>query len=451
MRFRTRRVFALSVALFLATALLGAQQRRELGALLEIFQPDRLPIVLDERDAFAEPDASTLDKLSGFDPRAVTLTVSDLEAPLEAGDLQIQVWAFCMKASVHAPGFGVGYKLARPSGKAAPAIAALFLDGSIAQADRILLQDTSWILQSGIAPDDMPAANRQAVRDFIPRENAKALEGDLLDKYEKMAKPATLIGKLPRFGVRLPVVETFDLDRLLLETGDVGRVIQRVRTERKILRDQQLSFEAREQRLFEAGGHSGSRILTPNTPEPPRWGEIYPGVFARFTVVQYNMGVNTLDLRITSQAVNAAVAAGERLTLLRILYGVASLHPALALPLRAGLIAYSIEQAAQALMISPVVSSEDSPTRPFIGPVERQTEYKQAKYYCDEQKPTPSDDECSTLSAEIDHAERCISLYEAWDEKWIPGRHDDNRLLTWRIRLQNKKDEHKRKCTTKSR
>jgi len=45
----------------------------------------------------------------------------------------------------------------------------------------------------------------------------------------------------------------------------------------------------------------------------------------------------------------------------------------------------------------------------------------------------------------IDHAEQCISFYEAWDSKWLPGRHA-TKISDWRNRLNNLKDEHKRMC-----
>ncbi|OJA86592.1 type VI secretion system tip protein TssI/VgrG [Burkholderia ubonensis] len=77
----------------------------------------------------------------------------------------------------------------------------------------------------------------------------------------------------------------------------------------------------------------------------------------------------------------------------------------------------------------------------------RQSEYEYAKGFCDT-PPPPGGNECSTLSRQIDHAEKCIKLYEAWDQKWLPGRHDQ-KLAGWKNRLQNLKDDHNRKCTQK--
>ena len=77
----------------------------------------------------------------------------------------------------------------------------------------------------------------------------------------------------------------------------------------------------------------------------------------------------------------------------------------------------------------------------------RQSEYVRAKNFCDKPPPSGSND-CSTLSKQIDHAEQCISMYESWDNKWLPGRHDE-KLAGWRNRLQNLKNTHNAKCTQK--
>lgn len=78
---------------------------------------------------------------------------------------------------------------------------------------------------------------------------------------------------------------------------------------------------------------------------------------------------------------------------------------------------------------------------------QRQADYQFAKNFCDTPPPEGRND-CATLSSQIDHAEKCINLYEAWDAKWLPGRHSQ-KMNEWRNRLQNLKDEHKQKCTNK--
>jgi type VI secretion system secreted protein VgrG len=77
----------------------------------------------------------------------------------------------------------------------------------------------------------------------------------------------------------------------------------------------------------------------------------------------------------------------------------------------------------------------------------RQAEYQYAKNFCDT-PPPPGSNDCSTLSRQIDHAEACIALYQAWDAKWLPGRHD-TKIQDWQNRLNNLKAEHKAKCTNK--
>lgn len=77
----------------------------------------------------------------------------------------------------------------------------------------------------------------------------------------------------------------------------------------------------------------------------------------------------------------------------------------------------------------------------------RRREYLRAKDFCDSTPPL-GDDECSNLSKLIDHAEKCIELYEKWDDRWQPGRHDP-KIGTWKTRLQNLKFDHKKRCAQK--
>lgn len=77
----------------------------------------------------------------------------------------------------------------------------------------------------------------------------------------------------------------------------------------------------------------------------------------------------------------------------------------------------------------------------------RQAQYQRAKDFCDN-GPEETGNKCGDLSRQIDHAEKCIDMYEAWDSTWYPGRHAD-KISTWRNRLTNLKAEHKRCCTTK--
>lgn len=75
----------------------------------------------------------------------------------------------------------------------------------------------------------------------------------------------------------------------------------------------------------------------------------------------------------------------------------------------------------------------------------RQAEYERAKDFCNS-PPQDTDNECSDLSKKIDHAEKCVKLYEAWDDRWEPRRHRGNRIAEWNNRIKKYKEEHKRKC-----
>ena len=77
---------------------------------------------------------------------------------------------------------------------------------------------------------------------------------------------------------------------------------------------------------------------------------------------------------------------------------------------------------------------------------ERQREYEIAKNFCDT-PPQPGDNKCATLHRQIEHAKKCIKLYEEWDKKWLPGRHAQ-KIQDRKNRLNNLKEEHKKNCVT---
>jgi RHS repeat-associated protein len=81
---------------------------------------------------------------------------------------------------------------------------------------------------------------------------------------------------------------------------------------------------------------------------------------------------------------------------------------------------------------------------------QKQADYDAYQAACSPQYLPASMDPCAQLSRQIDHAERCAALMQAWDAKWLPGRHDE-KILTWLIRAQNFKDEYSKKCVKKCR
>ena len=78
-------------------------------------------------------------------------------------------------------------------------------------------------------------------------------------------------------------------------------------------------------------------------------------------------------------------------------------------------------------------------------PDKRNQEYQLAKRFCDTPVP-PRASRCATLSAQIDHAKRCIELYTKWDRKWQPGRHAI-KINDWKNRLNALKEQAKRECS----
>ena len=78
----------------------------------------------------------------------------------------------------------------------------------------------------------------------------------------------------------------------------------------------------------------------------------------------------------------------------------------------------------------------------------RQMEYERAKNFCDSPPPEGGND-CASISRKIDHAEKCVSLYSQWDDKWLAGRHA-KKIADWKQRIVNAKQEYSQKCTQKN-
>ncbi|ECI6492908.1 RHS repeat protein, partial [Salmonella enterica subsp. enterica] len=84
---------------------------------------------------------------------------------------------------------------------------------------------------------------------------------------------------------------------------------------------------------------------------------------------------------------------------------------------------------------------------------QKDQEYKKAKNFCDNNQPDPFrkryENRCAFLSDTINHAQKCVNLYNDWDHKWLPGRHDD-KIASWENRINNFKEEYNKTCTDKS-
>lgn len=111
----------------------------------------------------------------------------------------------------------------------------------------------------------------------------------------------------------------------------------------------------------------------------------------------------------------------------------------LVLAVAAAAIVYAVRQAA------PAIRRALSRTRPDAEA--RQAEYERARDFCNT-PPKPGADRCGTLSRQIGHAERCASLYEAWDAKWQPGRHA-SKIRSFKKRMRKLKAEHKKRCVNR--
>jgi type VI secretion system secreted protein VgrG len=83
---------------------------------------------------------------------------------------------------------------------------------------------------------------------------------------------------------------------------------------------------------------------------------------------------------------------------------------------------------------------------PSASDSQRQQEYELMKRFCDTPAPEGSSP-CATLSNAIEHAKKCIALYDAWDRKW-KQRHTQ-KIQEWKNRLDNLIEEHLKKCTNK--
>ena len=81
----------------------------------------------------------------------------------------------------------------------------------------------------------------------------------------------------------------------------------------------------------------------------------------------------------------------------------------------------------------------------YYEPDKRDQEYQLAKRFCDTPVP-PQASRCATLSAQINHAKRCIELYTNWDRKWQPGRHTI-KINDWKNRLNVLKEKAKAECS----
>lgn len=254
------------------------------------------PLTLDQTTAFADAG-----EVTDFHPKSIVMdSYEALRTPLPAGDYVIPVKAFCTQWSIHAPGQGLPYKIAPLQGRAAPAIGALLARGTAYNIAPSTLNAHAWRIQAGIPLSQWPTADRSVIHQLIP-EYEKELQGDPFQQIEGQ------YNKVKRF----PGVPSFN--EMLDKMGEPGKLYKTIRRARQVLADTTLSAERLPEMLYEPTGDGLPRKLPDMTGQPPsRWSEIRPGVLARFTVLEGNLGRNRLEFRITPAAIEAKAAALKR-------------------------------------------------------------------------------------------------------------------------------------------
>ncbi|WP_457334618.1 RHS repeat domain-containing protein [Rhizobacter sp. P5_C2] len=88
-------------------------------------------------------------------------------------------------------------------------------------------------------------------------------------------------------------------------------------------------------------------------------------------------------------------------------------------------------------------------TPPVAGPLtgeqeqEKQLDYELYKWRCDDDKPPPGLDKCEAAKWQLERAQQCLAQRQRWDDKWMPGRHDQaiqdvtRRVARWERAVRN--------------
>ena len=302
------------------------------------------PLLLDQKTAY--PDVS--DQVKDFHPQKLTITsAEDLQKPLSPGDYSLYVIAYCTQFSIHAPGRGLPYKLAPLQGKQAPAISALLSRGTLQGIAPATLNANSWRIQAGLPLKQWSQQDQALIHKLIP-EYEKGLEGDYLQQIENTYNQFRLVPGIP------------SLNDLLTQSGAPGQTVLQLRQARQTLANQTISAERLPDMLYEPTGDGLPRVLpAAKDSSPSHWAEVKPGVFARFTVIEGNLGRNLFEFRVTPKAIAAinnsvtvfaqnldkSLQVGESTTKAPTLAKIMGMDDSI------GLIGYSKRFAAQALIL----------------------------------------------------------------------------------------------------
>lgn len=245
------------------------------------------PLTLDQHTAFP-----AVDELSNFHPKLLNLKgPADVHMHLTPGDYAVSVIAFCTQWSIHAPGRGLPYKLAPVKGKQAKAVCAILVRGTLKGIAPATLNTTAWRIQSGLPLNQWPQQDQTLVHQLAP-EYEEGLKGDYLqkirDQYDK-------VHRVPL--IKLPAFED------MLASSAPGKQVLNMLASRKLLADQTLAAERMPDMLYQPTDDGLPRVLpAERTQEASPWAEIRSGIFARFTVIEGNLGKNLFEFRITDKA-----------------------------------------------------------------------------------------------------------------------------------------------------
>jgi len=101
----------------------------------------------------------------------------------------------------------------------------------------------------------------------------------------------------------------------------------------------------------------------------------------------------------------------------------------------------SIASAIDALLLpDPTLATMPAAPKPLTAEqeLEKQLDYELYKWRCDNDKPPAGLDKCEAAKWQLERAEQCKTQRQRWDDKWMPGRHDQeilnvgNRVARWK-------------------
>ncbi|MEO5957136.1 MAG: hypothetical protein ABIR36_15805 [Nitrospiraceae bacterium] len=201
---------------------LDAEVVRQLGQAIEVGAPLRL----DHRTAYPP----TTVPIDNFQPKKLEFTPETMNQPLEPGDYTLDVIGHCTRWSLHYPGRGLAYKLARLEGRQAEVISELYHRGTQQGIPPRGLHAMAWRIQGGVPLKHWRPLEQELVHQLIP-EYESSLQADYLEQTREIYSKAATLGKLPRY------------ETMLSRMGPVGETVIELQRARKILANKTLAAE----------------------------------------------------------------------------------------------------------------------------------------------------------------------------------------------------------------